>query len=416
MATYVPAKRATELIFYMGLVSQSTGQFQVNPTLAAGDVKVSKDGGALANLTTLPAVTPAAGKMVKVTVSSTEMTADNVTLVFSDAAGAEWDDVIINIQTAVQQIDELALASGIPSAATIADAVWDEDATGHQTQGTFGQAIGDPVADTNTIYKAVVTDATGATVGVDVVAVKAETASIQADTDNIQTRIPAALSGDGFMKADLLSIGDELVSSNLATLNLKMLNVVNNAGDAFVAQSTGGGTGFKAHAVDFPGLDVYSDTSVAAAFVSAADDGIYIEAGTGVRHSINLQVTGSGKSINAPQNIAVSDGSLTLAAIASAVWANATRTLTAISDSAGITTLLSRITAALGIYTAADVRGAVGLASANLDTQLDALPTAAENATAVLSAAAANPIDANIQEVNDVTLKGDGSATPWGPV
>lgn len=59
--------------------------------------------------------------------------------------------------------------------AEIADAVWDEDATAHQTQGTFGQAIGDPVADTNTIYKAVVTDATGATVGVDVAAVLDDT-------------------------------------------------------------------------------------------------------------------------------------------------------------------------------------------------------------------------------------------------
>src|SRR3990172_2941928 len=80
-----------------------------------------------------------------------------------------------------------------PTAAEVADAVWDEDATAHQTTGTFGQAIGDPVADTNTIFKAVVTDATGATVGVDVVAVKAETVSIQSDTDNIQTRLPAAL-------------------------------------------------------------------------------------------------------------------------------------------------------------------------------------------------------------------------------
>src|SRR5574342_308139 len=34
----------------------------------------------------------------------------------------------------------------------IAAGVWDEDATAHQTQGTFGQAIGDPGADTDTIY------------------------------------------------------------------------------------------------------------------------------------------------------------------------------------------------------------------------------------------------------------------------
>lgn len=36
--------------------------------------------------------------------------------------------------------------------AEIADQVWDEDATGHQTQGTFGQAIGDPAADSSTIW------------------------------------------------------------------------------------------------------------------------------------------------------------------------------------------------------------------------------------------------------------------------
>jgi hypothetical protein len=36
--------------------------------------------------------------------------------------------------------------------AEIADAVWDEDATGHQTQGTFGQAIGDPASDSDTIW------------------------------------------------------------------------------------------------------------------------------------------------------------------------------------------------------------------------------------------------------------------------
>lgn len=69
--------------------------------------------------------------------------------------------------------------------AEIADAVWDEDATGHQTGGTFGQAIGDPGADTNTIFKAVVTDATGVTVGADIVAIKAETASILTDTAEI---------------------------------------------------------------------------------------------------------------------------------------------------------------------------------------------------------------------------------------
>ena len=64
--------------------------------------------------------------------------------------------------------------------AEIADAIWDEDATGHQTLGTYGQAIGDPVADTNTIYKAVVTDAAGATIGADIVEIEGQTDDIGA--------------------------------------------------------------------------------------------------------------------------------------------------------------------------------------------------------------------------------------------
>jgi len=39
-----------------------------------------------------------------------------------------------------------------PTADEIADAVWEEDASDHQTQGSFGQAIGDPGLDTSTIW------------------------------------------------------------------------------------------------------------------------------------------------------------------------------------------------------------------------------------------------------------------------
>jgi hypothetical protein len=45
-----------------------------------------------------------------------------------------------------------AIGAAADAVAEIADAVWDEDATGHQTQGTFGQAIGDPASDSDTIW------------------------------------------------------------------------------------------------------------------------------------------------------------------------------------------------------------------------------------------------------------------------
>lgn len=109
MTSYVTPKKNSAFILYVGLPSQANGSiFQSTPTLAAGDAKVSIDGGSLANLTTLPAVTPASSKMVKISLSAAEMNGDNITVVFSDAAGAEWCDTIVNIQTSAQQIDDIA--------------------------------------------------------------------------------------------------------------------------------------------------------------------------------------------------------------------------------------------------------------------------------------------------------------------
>lgn len=51
--------------------------------------------------------------MVKCSFSAAEMNGDNITLVCHDAAGAEWCDVILNIQTTAQQIDDLATAAAL---------------------------------------------------------------------------------------------------------------------------------------------------------------------------------------------------------------------------------------------------------------------------------------------------------------
>ena len=69
--------------------------------------------------------------------------------------------------------------------AEIADAVWNEDATGHQTAGTFGQAIGDPGANTETIYDAVVTDAAGTNIAADIIALDAVADAVLVDTAEI---------------------------------------------------------------------------------------------------------------------------------------------------------------------------------------------------------------------------------------
>lgn len=109
MTTYVTPKKNTAWIGYVGLVDQSnTKILKAAPTLAAGDFKVSIDGGAFANLATLPTVAPAGGAAVRLNLSAAEMNGDNIVIQCIDAAGAEWCDQLINLQTTARQIDDLA--------------------------------------------------------------------------------------------------------------------------------------------------------------------------------------------------------------------------------------------------------------------------------------------------------------------
>ena len=110
MSGYVTPKKNTEFIFYKGLDSISTpGEFQVNPTLATGDIKVSTDGGAFANIVALPVVTPAGGDTIKFILSAAEMNGDNIVINCKDVTtDNEWGDVKFSIQTSIRQIDDIA--------------------------------------------------------------------------------------------------------------------------------------------------------------------------------------------------------------------------------------------------------------------------------------------------------------------
>ena len=109
MTTYFPPKKNMAFKFYVGLIDQSnTKLFKANPTIASGDFKVSTDGGAFANLTTLPSANPASGRAVMIDLSASEMNGDNVVVQCVDASGAEWCDLIVNLSTVARQIDDLA--------------------------------------------------------------------------------------------------------------------------------------------------------------------------------------------------------------------------------------------------------------------------------------------------------------------
>jgi hypothetical protein len=112
MASFYPCVKnhASGYTFYISLVSQAnTKIMQANPTLAAGDVKIAIDDGAPANLDTLPVVDADFTKRVKVVLSQANTNGDNITLIFSDAAGAGCD-LTINIQTVPYRFDNLDAA------------------------------------------------------------------------------------------------------------------------------------------------------------------------------------------------------------------------------------------------------------------------------------------------------------------
>lgn len=70
--------------------------FLVNPTIEAGDFKISKDFGALVNLSTLPVVDPAGSSSVKVNLTAAEMNADKIG-VFGKDPTQEWGDINLAI-------------------------------------------------------------------------------------------------------------------------------------------------------------------------------------------------------------------------------------------------------------------------------------------------------------------------------
>jgi len=104
--------------------------------------------------------------------------------------------------------------------ATISDAVWDKDATAHQTQGTFGQAIGDPAADASTIWGLAKTNLDTT------VSSRASQASVDAvdnfvDTEisDIQARLPAALVG-GRIDASVGAMAANVMTAAAAAADL----------------------------------------------------------------------------------------------------------------------------------------------------------------------------------------------------
>lgn len=210
----------------------------------------------------------------------------------------------------------------------------------------------------------------GASVSADVAAVKGETATILSDTNDIQTRLPAALVG-GRIDANASAIsGDSVAADNAeaffdgtgyaGTGNViptvtTLTGHTAQTGDAFARLGAPAGA---SHAADIAALKVVADATLA----DTGTDGVVVAAGSKTGYALGVGGIGA---------TAFAAGAIDSAAIAA---------------------------------------GAI-------DADALAADAGTEIGAAVLAAATANPIDANIQEVNDIVLTGDGTiGTPWGPV
>ena len=112
--------------------SANRPSYKSSATLAAGDVKVIKDGGAPANIASLPTEIGTTG-VYRFSLSACELNATTVAVVCVDAAGSEWDPLTIALRTALS--DELHLAKAAlvnlreHTVATGVDVIKDDDDT-----------------------------------------------------------------------------------------------------------------------------------------------------------------------------------------------------------------------------------------------------------------------------------------------
>jgi hypothetical protein len=116
--------------------------FQSNPTLATGDFKISKDGGAWANLATLPTVSPASSVQVIVTLSAAEAEFTTAVVAAIDTATKEWKDNAWPLHTPRAEGAVCGkITSGTPTTGSFISAQLTQSGTDLFGGGTSGDAF-----------------------------------------------------------------------------------------------------------------------------------------------------------------------------------------------------------------------------------------------------------------------------------
>lgn len=317
-----------------------------------------------------------------------------------------------------------AATGDIPSAATIAGAVWDEAYAGHLTSGTFGNVVANLPDAATTAYEVWQADPAGWSAAADtfgklIIDAETDAGLIKVVTDKLDDTLEldtsvyrfttnaleqAPTGGGGGLDAAGVRAAIGLASANLDT----QLGAIDTVVDAILVDTAeigaaGAGLTALASAANLSTLASYVDTEVAAIKAKTdnlpsdpADQSIIIAATDAILTAVNAVPTAAENGTAVRSELATELGRID-AAITTRM---ATFTYTAPLDAAG-------------------TRSALGMASANLDTQLSTIDTvvdAVKLKTDGLTYTVSGLVDVNIQSVNDAAITGNGqSGTEWGP-
>lgn len=277
--------------------------------------------------------------------------------------------------------DSYTLIAALPTAAAIADAVLDEDMTAHQTQGTLGQAIGDPVADADTIWGLVNTNLNAT------ISSRASQTSLDTVDDLLDTEIAALTTAvaDVPTNAELataLGTADDATLAAIAALNnLSQANVRTAVGLASANLDTQ--------------LDALPTNAELATSQAAADDATLaaIAALNNLSAAqVNAEVDTALADYDAPTNAEMVARTLATASYATAAALDAVDNFVD-TEMTAVKAVTDKLDTALeldgavyryttnaleqaptsggsGGLTAAETRAALGMTSANMDAQL----------------------------------------------
>lgn len=389
---------------------------------------------AATNITSTGGTVPiTAGGLVSsdVTAISTDTTAANNAESFFDGTGYAGTNNVIPTVTSVTNGVTVTTnndKTGYALSAAGVDAIWDEATSGHVTAGSYGVAVTDILTDTAVI------GAAGA--GLTAIPWNASwDAEVQSECADALTAYGAATATDVTTAAANVSV-DEIQASALADLfntnsGTTYASAVSGSVVKEIADNAGGSSLTAADIADAVWDEAQSGhvsagsfgeiaTEIAAILVDTAEIGV---AGAGLTN-INLPDQTMNITGNITGNLSgsvgsVATGGITAASFAAGAIDNAAIATDAIGSNELAASAIAEIQNGLSNLSQADIRTAVGLASANLDTQLSTIDTvvdAVKVKTDSLTFTVAGQVDSNIQYVNDVQVTGDGqTGTEWGP-